>query len=265
MDTLRDRRSGADRLGGQLALGRNSIVIDPDPTSAPLDALEFERQLRATGHSYHIYHPLNVLLNSGRASPAQVRAWVATRFCFECNLPLMDAAIVANCTDREVRREWVLRILDQDGHGPDPGGLEAWVRLGEAVGLPAIELWSMQHVAPDVRDAVESCVQFAHRQPWQEAVCASLTELLAPSVHRERLVTWPVHYPWIEPSGLDYFRSWVAMAPVDAEYGLRLTVQNFRTREAQTRALAVLRSKLDLLWSVLDAVQKSCATENGAG
>ncbi len=237
--------------------------MDLDPTSTPLDALEFERQLRATGHSYHIYHPLNVLLNSGRASPSQVRGWVATRFCFEFNLPLMDAAIVANCTDREVRREWVLRILDQDGHGPDPGSLEAWVRLGEAVGLPATELWSMQHVPSSVRDAVDSCVQFARRQPWQEAVCASLSELLAPSVHRERVATWPIHYPWIEPAGLDYFRSWVGMAPVDAEYGLRLTVQYFRTREAQTRALEVLRLKLDLLWSVLDAVQKRHGCNSG--
>lgn len=234
----------------------NCTVIEPDPTSAPLDAGEFERQLRAAGHSYHIYHPFNVLLNSGRASPQQVRGWVATRFCFEVNLPSMDAAILANCTDREVRREWVLRILDQDGHGPDPGGIEAWVRLGEAVGIPATQLWSMQHVLPRAQAAVATFVDFAHRQPWQEAVCASLTELLAPCVHRERLATWSVHYPWIEPSGLDYFRSWVAVAPVDADYGLRMTVQNFRTREAQTRALEILRFKLDLLWSVLEAVQQ---------
>lgn len=234
-------------------------MFELDPTSAPLDAVEFERQLRAAGHSYHIFHPLNVLLNSGRASRQQVRDWVATRFCFEFNLPCMDAAILANCADREVRREWVLRILDQDGHGPDPGAIEAWVRLGEAVGLPAIELWSMQHVLPSVRAAVQTCVDFARRQPWQEGICASLTELFAPSVHRERLANWSVHYSWIEPAGLDFFRSWVSMAPVDAECGLRITVENFRTREAQTRALEILRFKLDLLWSLLDAVQHGSA------
>lgn len=249
-------------LAVNFAVDQDCTVIDLEPSSAPLDPVEFERQLRAVGHSYHIYHPLNVLLNSGLASPQQVRGWVATRFCFEFNLPMMDAAILANCSDRDVRREWVLRILDQDGHGPDPGGIEAWIRLGEAVGLPATDLWSMQHVLPAVRTAVDTCVDFSRRQPWQEGICASLTELLAPSVHSERLANWSVHYPWIEPSGLDYFRSWVAVAPVDAEYGLRITVQNFRTRAAQMRALEILRFKLDLLWSVLDAIQQRHGAES---
>ncbi len=76
--------------------------MDLDPTSTPLDALEFERQLRATGHSYYIYHPLNVLLQSGRATPQQVRGWVANRFYYEFNLPINAAAILANCPYREV-------------------------------------------------------------------------------------------------------------------------------------------------------------------
>jgi pyrroloquinoline-quinone synthase len=156
----------------------------------------------------------------------------------------------------------VLRLLDQDGHGTDPGALEAWVRLGEAVGLPATELWSMQHVLPAVRRGVDSYVDFARRQPWQEAVCACLTELFAPSVHRERLANWAFHYPWIEASGLEYFQARVAPVPVDFEYALRMTLEHFRTREAQTRALEVLRSKLDMLWSALDAVQRHCATES---
>jgi pyrroloquinoline-quinone synthase len=40
----------------------------------------------------------------------------------------------------------------------------------------------------------------------------------------------------------------------DAQYGLRITLQHFRTRAAQTRALEILRFKLDLLWSILDAL-----------
>ncbi len=106
-------------------------VIELIPDTAPLDATEFERQLRAGGHSYHIYHPFNVLLNSGRASQKQIRAWVANRFYFQANIPVKDAAILANCDDRDVRREWVLRILDQDGHGNDPGEIESWVKPSE--------------------------------------------------------------------------------------------------------------------------------------
>ncbi len=238
-------------------------MLDIDPTSAALDAVEFERQLRATGHSYYIYHPLNVLLQSGAASLRQVRGWVANRFYYEFNLPSKDAAILANCPDRDVRREWVRRLLDRDGYGADPGGLDAWVRLGQAVGLPAAELWSMQQVLPSVRVKVDSYIDFARKQPWQETVCASLTELFAPSVHRERLAQWPTHYPWIESAGLEYFRSRISLQQIDPEYALRITLGHFRTREAQTRALEVLRFKTDLLWSILEAVHLHYGQETG--
>lgn len=230
-------------------------MIELIPDSAPLDTVEFERQLRASGHFYHVFHPFNVLLNSGRASAQQVRAWVANRFYYQINLPLTDAAILANCNDREIRREWVLRILEQDGHAKDAGSIESWVRLGEAVGLTSNELWSMDHVLPGVRFAVDSYLNFARRQPWQEAMCASLTELFAPSIHRERLATWPVHYPWIETSGFENFRSRVCPAAHDAQFALRVTLDHFRSREAQARALEILRFKLDLLWSILDSLQ----------
>jgi pyrroloquinoline-quinone synthase len=122
------------------------------------------------------------------------------------------------------------------------GGIEVSVRLGAAVGLPATELWSMQQVLPSVRFAVDAYVSFARRQPWQEAACASLTELFAPSIHRERLATWPVHYPWIENSGLEYFRSRIWPLSQDIQCGLRITLEHF------------LRFKLDLLWSILGAL-----------
>jgi pyrroloquinoline-quinone synthase len=96
---------------------------------------EFEAQLRCLGRAYHIHHPFNVLMNSGAATPAQIRGWVANRFYYQVNIPIKDAAILSNCTDRAVRRSWVQRILDHDGYGEDPGGIESWLRLAEAVGL----------------------------------------------------------------------------------------------------------------------------------
>jgi pyrroloquinoline-quinone synthase len=41
---------------------------------------EFEAQLRTQGRAYHIHHPFNVLMNTGAATPAQIRGWVANRF-----------------------------------------------------------------------------------------------------------------------------------------------------------------------------------------
>ena len=221
----------------------------------PWDAADFERALRAKGQAYHIHHPFNILLNEGRASAAQIRGWVANRFYYQINIPLKDAAIMANCPDREVRRQWVRRILDHDGTGEDSGGIEAWVKLGEAVGISREDLWSLKDLVPGVRFAVDAYVNFARQRPWQEAVCASLTELFAPQIHKDRLATWPIHYPWIDPKGLGYFRSRIPLAARDVEHGLKVTLGYFTTREAQDRALEILQFKLDLLWSMLDAIQ----------
>ena len=216
---------------------------------------EFEAQLREKGAGYHIHHPFNVMINSGRATPEQIRGWVANRFYYQISIPIKDGAVIANCPDREVRRQWVQRILDHDGHGDDAGGIEAWIRLGEATGLSREEVTDLRHVVPGVRFAVDAYVNFARQRPWQESVCASLTELFAPRIHQERLASWPEHYPWIDPAGLQYFRGRVQQARRDVEHGLAVTLAHFNTRALQDRALEILQFKLDILWTMLDAMQ----------
>jgi pyrroloquinoline-quinone synthase len=223
-------------------------------TDAPWSAEEFEQRLRERGRAYHIHHPFNVMLNGGGATPAQIRGWVANRFYYQINIPIKDAAILANCEERAVRRNWVQRILDHDGYGEDSGGIESWLRLAEAVGLTRAEVESLKPVLPGVRFAVDAYVNFARRAPWQEAVCASLTELFAPEIHKQRLASWPEHYPWIDQAGLRYFQSRVSLARRDVEFGLALTLERFRTRAAQQRALEVLQFKLDILWQMNDAM-----------
>jgi len=215
---------------------------------------EFEQRLRERGRAYHVHHPFNLMLNSGQASPQQIRGWVANRFYYQINIPLKDAAILANCDERAVRRQWLQRILDHDGHGDDPGGIESWLRLAEAVGLERAQVESLEQVLPGVRFAVDAYVNFARRAPWTEGVCASLTELFAPEIHRQRLERWPEHYPWIEPAGLSYFRSRMSLARRDVAFALALTLERFQTRAAQERALQVLQFKLDVLWQMSDAM-----------
>jgi pyrroloquinoline-quinone synthase len=216
---------------------------------------EFEEKLRAKGARYHIHHPLHIAMNSGRCTKVQVQGWVLNRFYYQISIPLKDAAILANMPEREHRRRWIQRILDHDGTQGNEGGIEAWLRLGEAVGLAREEVASLRHVLPGVRFAVDAYVNFARRAPWQEAVCASLTELFAPEIHKERLAGWPQHYPWIDPAGYAYFRGRLAEARRDVEHGLEVTLERFRTREEQERALEILQFKLDVLWSMLDAMQ----------
>ena len=221
---------------------------------APWSREEFEAQLRAKEIYYHINHPYHLEMASGKLSREQIQGWVANRFYYQIKIPVKDANILANCPDRDTRRLWVQRIRDHDGDEADAGGIEAWTRLGEAVGIPRAELWSLQHVLPGVRFAVEAYVNFARNASWQEAASSSLTEMFAPTIHKQRLAGWPDLYPWIDQEGLAYFRKRVSQASRDVEHGLAITLDHFRTREQQARAVEILQFKLDVLWTMLDAM-----------
>jgi len=221
----------------------------------PWSKEEFEQKLRAKDKRYHIYHPFHIAMNGGKCTREQVQGWVANRFYYQIMIPIKDAAVLSNMPERDHRRLWIQRILDHDGHEGDEGGIEAWLALAEAVGLKREEVTSLEHVLPGVRFAVDAYVNFARKAPWQEAVCSSLTELFAPTIHQKRLDTWPDHYPWIEPKGYAYFRKRLTEARRDVEHGLRVTLEHFRTREDQERALNILQFKLDVLWTMLDSMQ----------
>ncbi|MCR9097300.1 MAG: pyrroloquinoline-quinone synthase PqqC [bacterium] len=218
---------------------------------------EFEARLRGMERFYHIHHPFQLAMNEGGLDKEAVRGWVANRFYYQIQIPRKDAAILSNCPDRNVRRLWIRRILDHDGEagdGDDSGGIEAWLRLGESVGLTREEILDQRHVLPGVRFAVDAYVRFAQTAPWQEAAASSLTELFAPTIHQKRLDNWPTLYPWIDEGGYDYFRRRLGEARRDVEHGLQLTLDGFDTRALQDRAVEVLQFKLDILWTMLDAM-----------
>src|SRR5471030_2744732 len=224
--------------------------------TTPWTREEFEQKLREKGAGYHIHHPFQVMMNEGKLNQQQIQGWVANRFYYQISIPIKDAAIMSNCPEREVRRRWIQRIIDHDGTQGDEGGTEGWTWLGEACCMRREDITSLKQVLPGVRFAVYAYVNFARRAPWQEAVCSSLTELFAPQIHRDRLAGWPSFYPWIDTDGLQYFRSRIPLAQRDVEHGLDVTLGYFRTPEAQQRALDILNFKLDILWSMLDAIEK---------
>ena len=167
---------------------------------------DFVQRLRAQGTRYHNLHPFHVRMDAGELTRDELQRWVANRFCYQQAIPLKDAAIMSNCPEVEVRREWISRIIDHDGTSAGTGGIESWLRLGEALGVPREELTSERHVLPAVRYAVDAYINFARQRPWIEAVASSLTELFGPSAIRVRLAALEAHYPWIDPAGLQYFR-----------------------------------------------------------
>jgi pyrroloquinoline-quinone synthase len=227
----------------------------------PWDRETFTEKLRAVGaNAYHDKHPFHVAMNAGELSPEAVRGWVANRFLYQRSIPMKDAAIISNCPVREVRRVWLHRIIDHDGTTGNEGGIEAWLRLGEACGLSREELLDERHVLPGVRFACDAYVTFARSQPWPVAIASSLTELFAPDLMAKRLAAFEQLYPWVQPWGFDYFRRRLTQARRDSSEGLELTLQYCATRELQEVAVQALRFKCDVLWKMLDAILQGYGT-----
>jgi len=212
-------------------------------------------QLRAVGNqSYHDKHPFHVLMNEGKLNRHQLQGWAANRFYYQTQIPIKDAVILANCPERDIRRVWIQRILDHDGTDGDSGGIEKWLRLGEAVGLARQEMLSQKRLLPGVRYAVDAYVNFCRSRHWVIAMASSLTELFAPDLMSKRIAAFQKHYPWVKEEGLRYFRGRLTQAPRDADFALRVTLERCQSREMQEQAVAALKFKCELLWAVLDAV-----------
>ena len=250
-------------------------------TTGLWDRETFVEKLRAIGgRAYHDKHPFHIAMNEGRLSPEALRGWVANRFYYQRNIPIKDAAIIANCPVREVRRAWIHRILDHDGviqggrsscdagdrglagaRPSDEGGIEAWLRLGESCGLSRDELLHNHHLLPGVRFAVDAYVNFARSGPWPIAIASSLTELFAPDLMTTRLASFEKFYGWIDPGGLDYFRRRITQARHDSDEALAITLEYCNTPELQREAVGALEFKCAVLWSLLDAIHHAFLKE----
>lgn len=223
--------------------------------AGPWSPAEFEARLRAVGEErYHDRHPFNLRMHEGDLGQDELRRWIANRFHYQRHIPVKDALITAKFDTPALRRMWLRRIQDHDGARDGEGGIERWLRLGEAAGLDRDELLSGATVLPGVRLAVDGYVNFCRLRPALEAVAASLTELSAPDLMRTRIDAFERHYRWIDADGLHYFRTRVAQGRRDSGEALDLVLRWARTRDDQERAVAALAFKCDVLWALLDAV-----------
>ena len=224
--------------------------------SEPLwDEATFIAKLRAIGgNSYHDKHPFHLVMNEGRLSREAIRGWVANRFYYQINITIKDAAILSNCPLRDVRRQWIDRIIEHDGTQGNEGGIEAWLRLGEACGVTREEMLESRNVIPAVRFAVDAYVTFCRTKPWPVAVASSLTELFAPDLMARRLEAFKTRYEWVQPWGFDYFNRRLTKARQDSDCAIKLTLAYCNTPELQQAAVDALAFKCDLLWAILDGI-----------
>jgi pyrroloquinoline-quinone synthase len=222
--------------------------------SAILPEVEFIARFHAIGEQrYHHKHPFHQLMHEGKLTRGQLQAWALNRYAYQSRIPIKDATILARSEDPDFRRVWRKRILDHDGDGTQPGGIEKWLKLVEATGLSRDQAVRSEGILPATRYAVGAYIHLVQSRTFLEAVASSLTELFSTKLIVLRTDRLRQHYPWLT-SGLDYFQSRITQAPEDANFALAWVVEHARTREEQDLALAALSAKCDILWAMLDAI-----------
>jgi pyrroloquinoline-quinone synthase len=215
---------------------------------------QLEECLRAVGRErYHHLHPFHQLMHEGKLTRSQLQAWALNRYYYQSIIPIKDAIILSRSEDPAFRLVWRKRIVDHDGDGVRPGGIEKWIQLAEASGLNRDTLLSGTQILPGVRYAVNAYLDLVSKRTFLEAVASSLTELFSRDLIALRIDRLRQHYPWLA-GGLAYFDARLTQAPEDAQFALAWVTEHARTPVAQELAVAALRAKCDILWAQLDAI-----------
>ena len=219
-----------------------------------LTPAELEKRLRAVGaERYHHRHPFHELMHEGKLSRGQLQAWALNRYYYQSIIPIKDAIIMSRSWDPAFRLAWRKRIVDHDGDGTRPGGIEKWIQLAQATGLGREQVAAERGILPAVRYAVNAYIDLVSKRSFLEAVASSLTELFSRDLITLRVDRLRHHYPWLA-GGLAYFDARLTQAPEDARFALAWVTEHARTRHDQELAIGALTAKCDILWAQLDAL-----------
>jgi coenzyme PQQ biosynthesis protein PqqD len=143
----------------------------------PMTPAELEANLREIGaERYHHRHPFHLLMHEGNLTRAQLQAWALNRYYYQSVIPMKDAIILSRSNDPAFRRAWRKRIIDHDGDGTDPGGIEKWIRLAQATGLDREQVTSERGILPAVRYAVNAYFDLVSKHSFLEAGALSMVE-----------------------------------------------------------------------------------------
>lgn len=215
---------------------------------------ELRARLQQVGEErYHHKHPFHLLMHEGKLTRSQLQAWALNRYYYQSRIPIKDAIILSRSEDRNFRLAWRKRIIDHDGDANSNGGIERWLKLGEATGLARETVHSGIGVLPATRYAVDAYLDLVRSRTFLEAVASSLTELFSRDLIALRMDALRKHYPWLS-DGLDYFTARLTQAPEDAKFAFEWVAEHARTRSEQEDAIGALRRKCDILWAQLDAL-----------
>jgi pyrroloquinoline-quinone synthase len=224
-------------------------------SSNVLTAEELEAALRAIGaERYHNLHPFHRLLHGGKLDRGQIQAWALNRYYYQRQIPIKDASLIARLPTAELRRAWRSRLIDHDGDGTSPGGIERWLKLAEGVGLERSYVESTEGILPTTRFSVDAYVNFVRERSVLEAIASSLTEMFSPTIIAERVEGMLRGYPFVTLDTLAYFKPRLSQAPRDADFALAYVKAEARTEAEQQAVLNALRFKCGVLWAQLDGL-----------
>ncbi|HTI81603.1 MAG TPA: pyrroloquinoline-quinone synthase PqqC [Acetobacteraceae bacterium] len=221
-------------------------VLSPDELEAALRNIGAER--------YHSRHPFHKLMYQGKLTREQLQAWALNRYYYQCRIPTKDATLIARLPTAELRRVWRRRLHDHDGDEQNIGGTARWLKLTDGLGLDRDYVVSTKGLLPITRFSVDAYVDIVRDRPILEGIASCLTELFSPSIIAERVGGMLANYDFITADTLEYFTPRLDQAPQDAEFALSYVREHARTAEQQAAVQAVLRTKCDILWAMLDAL-----------
>ena len=223
--------------------------------TAPLAPDRFVAWLRDEGdRRYHAHHPFNRRMHEGTLDADDLRRWVLNRYYYQTRIPVKDALILSKAEDAAFRRWWIRRLHD---HDDEDAGLALWLRLAEAVGCDVEEVERCRAVLPGVRFACDAYVTLVRDATLVEAVASSLTEFFSPDIMAKRIAAWETHYPWVDGETLAYFRGRVTRAREDSREAIDDVLANAKTLDEQERCVEALIRKTEILWGLLDAVDRA--------
>ena len=211
----------------------------------------FRNTLTELSYRYHIHHPFDKLLQSGRASKEMLRMWAANRYYYQDTIPRKDAMIISKCTDSSVRAIWCKHIVTHDVDN----ALGEWLCLTRALDLQDDEVKNGQFLLPATKFACDAYLNFCRDSSWQDGICSSMTHLFAGDIHNLRIENWPVQYPWLPESAFSYFKKRTQTLPEEIEATLALLSNHFCESHAMMqKALDIVRFKQNVLWCMMDAL-----------
>ena len=151
----------------------------------------------------------------------------------------------------------IQRVIDHDGTKPGDGGIERWLKLTDGLGLDRELVKSTDALLPGTRFAVDCYVTYVKEHSVLEGMTSSLTELFAPSIHRERIAGMLKNYDFIHDDIMAYFKKRLDQAPRDVEHVLELALLWPESRAEQQGVIDSLIFKLDCLWAQQDALYEA--------